>query len=146
MQLGQLVLALIGMNSGLMPDHRFLFHSDNQAVIHILNARTSKDPSIMRLLRNLLSSAAHFNFSFHAQHIPSLQNKIADALSRFNWQTFWLFAPQAQVAPSQIPHQLLEDWRFRAKMPRPLGTRVSPHNAWHVYFSPGQIHKFLYTA
>ena len=41
----------------------------------ILTSRTSKIPFIMR---NLLMTAARFNFS--AYHIPGLQNTIADAL------------------------------------------------------------------
>ena len=30
---------------------RILFHVNNEAVVHILNSRTSKDPNIMHLLR-----------------------------------------------------------------------------------------------
>ena len=31
-----------------------LFRSDNAAVVHILNSRTSRTPSIMQLLRHLM--------------------------------------------------------------------------------------------
>lgn len=65
-----------------------LFRSDNEAVVHILNSRTSKVPSITRLMRSLLLSAARFNFSFSAQHIPGVLNEVPDALSYFNWQAF----------------------------------------------------------
>lgn len=65
-----------------------LFHSDNEAVVHILNSRTSKIPGIMHLMQSLLMSAVHFHFSFSAQHIPGVHNEVADALSRFNWQMF----------------------------------------------------------
>ena len=47
-----------------------LFRSDNDSVVHILNARTSKVPYLMHLLRTLLLAAAHHSFSFSAQHIP----------------------------------------------------------------------------
>ena len=60
-----------------------LFRSDNDSVVHILNSRTSKVPSLMRLLRHLLASAARFNFSFASLHVPVVLNNIADALSRF---------------------------------------------------------------
>lgn len=43
-----------------------LFRSDNQAVVHILNTRTSKVPCIMHLLHDLLMSAAHHSFLFCA--------------------------------------------------------------------------------
>ena len=62
----------------------------------------------MKLVRSLLMCAARFGFSFNAQHIPGLQNQIADALSRFNWQEFRHRAPEANLSPSPIPHQLLE--------------------------------------
>ena len=40
-----------------------LFQSYNEAVVHILLARTSKVPCIMHLLCHLLSAAARFNFN-----------------------------------------------------------------------------------
>ena len=43
-----------------------LFRSDNEVVVHILNSRTSKIPSIMSLMRSLLMFAARFHCSFSA--------------------------------------------------------------------------------
>ena len=83
-----------------------LFHSDNEAVVHILNSRTSKIPSIMHLMRSLLISAECFHFSFSAQHLLGVHNEVADALSRFNWQ---MFKPFALPNPVQIPQQVLAD-------------------------------------
>ncbi|KAK3745292.1 hypothetical protein QZH41_013949 [Actinostola sp. cb2023] len=73
-----------------------LFRSDNEAVVFILLSRTSRVPGIMRLVRSLLMAAAQFNFTFSAQHIPGIQNKVADALSRFHWQVFWQLVPKAR--------------------------------------------------
>ena len=86
-----------------------LFRSDNEAVVYILNSRTSKIPDLMRLLRHLLSSAARFNFSFASQHVPGIHNCIADALSHFNWQEFRRLAPGAQSLPVSVPPQLLDE-------------------------------------
>lgn len=86
-----------------------LFRTDNEAVVYILNSRTSRIPVLMRLLRHLLASAAHFNFSFASQHVPGVHNCIADALSRFHWQEFRRLAPQAQKLPVSIPPHLLEE-------------------------------------
>ena len=86
-----------------------LFRSDNDSVVHILNSRTSKIPSLMRLLRHLLASAARFNFSFASLHVPGVLNNIADALSRFHWQEFRRLAPKAQLLPVTIAPQLLEE-------------------------------------
>ena len=44
-----------------------LFRSNNDSVVHILNARTSKVPCLMHLLRTLLLAAACHSFSFSAQ-------------------------------------------------------------------------------
>jgi len=84
-----------------------LFRSDNEAVVAILNSRTSRVPCIMHLVRHLLSSAACYNFTFAAQHIPGIQNSVADALSRFNWQEFRQLAPMANPHPVPIPKALL---------------------------------------
>ena len=86
-----------------------LFRSDNDAVVHILNSRTSKVPCLMRLIRSLLFAAACHCFSFSAQHIPGVTNQIADALSRFRWQEFRQLAPHAQLHPTSISHDLLTD-------------------------------------
>jgi len=86
-----------------------LFHSDNDAIVHILNSRMSKVPGLMRLLRSLLFAAACHCFSFSAQHVPGVTNQIADALSRFRWQEFRRLAPHAQLHPTPIPPDLLTD-------------------------------------
>lgn len=86
-----------------------LFRSDNEAVVAILNSRTSKIPTIMGLVRSLLSAAAKFCFTFSAEHVPGEHNEIADALSRFHWQVFFQRAPWALQSPTQIPSQLLEE-------------------------------------
>ena len=86
-----------------------LFCTDNEAVVYILNSRTSRIPVLMCLLRHLLASAARFNFSFASQHVPGVRNCIADALSRFHWQEFRRLAPQAQLLPVSLPPQLLEE-------------------------------------
>ena len=85
------------------------FRSDNEAVVAILNSRTSKVPAIMHLVRHLLHSAAKFQFSFSALHIPGLCNSVADALSRFHWQDFRRLAPTALAAPTSIPPEVICD-------------------------------------
>ena len=60
----------------------------------------------MRLLYRLLSAARH-SFSFSAQHVPIVNNQIADALSRFRWQDFRQLVSDAQPHLSWIPPDLL---------------------------------------
>ena len=47
-----------------------LFRSDNEAVVHILNSRTSKIPDMMHLLHHLLAPAAVLIFSFPPSMFP----------------------------------------------------------------------------
>ncbi len=86
-----------------------LFRSDNEAVVHMLNSRTSKISGLMQLLRSLLLAAARHCFSFAAQHVPGVTNQIDDALSRFPWQEFRQLAPRAHPHPTPIPPDLLTD-------------------------------------
>jgi len=81
-----------------------LFRSDNDAVVHILNTRTSRVPCLMQLLPSLLFSAARHSFSF-----PGVSNQLADALSRFNWQEFHRLALEAQSLPTVVPPELLAE-------------------------------------
>ena len=83
------------------------FFAIRQRVVHILCSRTSKVPCIMRLLCHLLSAAARFNFTFTSQHIPSIHNNIADALSRFHWHEFRRLGPHGTALPSSSPSSAL---------------------------------------
>ena len=53
---------------------RILFHIHNEAVVHILNSQTSKDPNIMHLLCNLLKVAACLSFILAAVHVLGKTN------------------------------------------------------------------------
>ena len=79
-----------------------LFRSDNKAVAAILTTRTLKVPASMHLLRGLLLSA-RWGFTFTAAHVPGVENKIADAISRFRWQEFRQLAPEVHSSPCPIP-------------------------------------------
>ena len=91
-----------------------LLCTDNDAVVHMLNSRTLKIPCLMRLLRHLLLSAARHSFSFSAQHVPGVNNQLADALSRFHWQDFHLLAPDSSssTAPDGLNLASLEQQCF----------------------------------
>ena len=72
------------------------------AVVEIMRSRTSRDPLAMHLLRCLALYAAYYQFNFHAEHLPGMQNAAADAISRNNLPMFFSLLPQMpQVI---IPH------------------------------------------
>jgi len=58
------------------------FHSDNVAVVAILQSRTAKTQLLMHLLRCFAFFSAYFRFHYSAQHVPGTMNMVADALSR----------------------------------------------------------------
>lgn len=105
-ELFPIIIAAHVWGSGWSRKH-VLFRSDNQAVVAILNSRTSRDSAIMHLLRSLLMSAARSNFTFKAEYLPGKQNGITDALSRFHWQEFRRLAPLAQQHQVEVPRSFL---------------------------------------
>lgn len=84
-----------------------LFHCDNSAVVEIWAKRSTKQPSIMALVRVLHFIAAKHEFHVTVQHIPGTNNTLADALSRLQAERFRHLAPYADTRPTAIvePHQ-----------------------------------------
>ena len=118
-----------------------LFHSDNDAVVHILNSRMSKVPGLMRLFHSLLFAAACHCFSFSAQHVPGVTNQIADAPSHFRWQEFRRLAPHAQLHPTPIPSDLLTDLTFSF-----LTHGFCTIDSAFLCISPNKVHLLLQSA
>ena len=81
---------------------------DNQAVVEIINWRSSKDQEAMHLLRCLSFAEARFGFFITAKHISGIHNILADALSRDNVPFFLSHFPQASHAPAKVPPEILE--------------------------------------
>ena len=80
---------------------------DNQAVVHTLNNRSCRDPSLMHLLHTLFFFEAHFQFSLQAVHIAGKDNNLADDLSRNNLSSFMQACPQSPAkSPTMVPSPL----------------------------------------
>ena len=82
---------------------RIVFHTDNMATKFAINNGSSKSADIMRLLRRLTLVAAKYSFHYSAVHVPGVQNKIADALSRFQLKEFRRLVPDAEPLPCTVP-------------------------------------------
>lgn len=85
-----------------------LFHSDNQAVVHIINNQTSNDTAIMKLVRRLVVASMKFNILMKAEHIPGHFDIIADLPSRFQIQQFRARAPYMNREPTLMDLAKLE--------------------------------------
>ena len=73
---------------------------------------------LMVLMRFLALLAVRHSFSFKASSVRGRANPVADALSRFQFQRFRCLAPQADLAVTPVPLDLLEallvTWRTGA--------------------------------
>ena len=83
-------------------------YSDNQAVVAVVQSRTSRDSDIMHLLHCLSFIEARFEFCMSADYIPGKCNDLADDLSRNHLSSFLQKAVNASPQPTAIP-QLLRD-------------------------------------
>ena len=82
------------------------FSCDNQAVVSIINTKSSKIPRIMDLLRPITLFTLQHNFTLTAVHLAGLQNGVADSLSRFQMERFRELAPEASPIGYPIPEYL----------------------------------------
>ena len=67
----------------LLRNRKVRFHTDNTAVVHIINSQTSKCDRIMHLVRLFVCHCLTHNIVFKEVHVPGVHNVIADSLSRF---------------------------------------------------------------
>ena len=81
---------------------------DNMSVVCILRSKTSKDPSIMHLVRALHFFLAHWDIRLWADHVPGKVNTAADALSRNMMQVFHKQLPSAFQEGTPLPQVLLD--------------------------------------
>ena len=82
------------------------FHSDNMAVVAILQSSSPRGELVLHLIRCLYFYAAIYQFDYSAEHVPGVLNVAADALSRNNFVLFSSLLPQASQC--HIPTQLTE--------------------------------------
>ncbi|XP_069133139.1 uncharacterized protein [Argopecten irradians] len=84
-----------------------VLHCDNMAVVDIINKQTSKDSTLMVLVRRFVLMSLRLNILFSAEHIPGKDNILADHLSRLQVELFRQVAPHMDQHPTPIPDHLL---------------------------------------
>ena len=87
----------------VLANHCIQFYTDNEALVYIINQKTSKNKLIMWLLRKIVLICLQFNILFQAFHLSSKSNFQADRLSRFQVDKFKQSAPWARPEPLSIP-------------------------------------------
>lgn len=84
------------------------FHTDNMAVVHIINKQTSKDPTIMKFVRQFVLPILKYNIIFKALHIKGAKNKAADQISRLHIHQFRKDFPFMNSTQELVRMYLLE--------------------------------------
>ena len=83
-------------------------HSDNFAVVHIINKQSSKDSDIMILVRRFVLACMRFNLLVRGAHIPGVLYTLPDLLSRSQIQAFHQAAGYMDSKPTEVPQHLLQ--------------------------------------
>ena len=91
------------------------FWCDNQAVVHVVNNQTSRSERVMALVRAFTLRPLKFNILIQARHVPGIDNRIADALSRQQMQRFRELDPRASADPEILPQEV---WSIGVKTRR----------------------------
>lgn len=87
-------------------DLKVRFHGDNMGVVQVINRITASSPPVIRLLQHLVLRCLQLNVFIHAVHLPGVENVIADALSRFQWDRFRELALEAEQQGVPCPEWL----------------------------------------
>ena len=60
---------------------------DNEAVVHVINSSRTRDKFMGSCLRELWLEVSTFGFELRAVHLPGVENRVADWLSRWDLGT-----------------------------------------------------------
>lgn len=97
------IVAAASVWGHLWANSSVMFVSDSQDLVDIISKGRAKSARVMSLLRKLVWLAMTHNFHFSCSHIPGTSNTAADALSRFNFHTFFQVCPEADRTGARIP-------------------------------------------
>lgn len=98
----------------LWENHCILFHTDNLALVSILNSKTSKEENIMHLVRSLVFVSLKHNILFQSKHVRGCFNTLSDSLSRQQVDKFKALSPSSNPLPTQIPPHLQPEEFWKA--------------------------------
>ena len=83
-------------------------HSDNEAMVAVVNSGCSRDIQLMHLVRCLFFMLPARDISLYAYHIPGVLNTVADAISRNNLSFLFSKVPSAEPRSTLLPPDLVE--------------------------------------
>ena len=87
----------------LLRDQHVVLYSDSLSVVLVWQNGSCRDKLSMRILRSVFFFLASRNVRVVLQHVSGLCNTKADALSRFQVDTFRRLHPLADVEATVVP-------------------------------------------
>ncbi len=103
------ILHIVQLFGHKLASSSVLFYCDNQAIVQVINKQTSKDKHIMKLLRPLVLLLLQHDIRFKATYIPTHDNILADAISRFQETPHFLQCYGMKPSPYPVPASLRLD-------------------------------------
>ena len=95
-----------------MRNRHVVFHTDNAAIVFIVNKQTSRSLQIMLLVRQMVLCALGSNTRCSAVHVPGEFNVLADQLSRLQGTPQLLKERGMRLQPEPIPTIFLpQNWK-----------------------------------
>ena len=101
------IMLLFHMFGSMLANKMIILHTDNEALVTILNKQSCKHPGTMVIVREIVLTALKYNVIFKAEHIPGRDNTLSDALSRLQVDAFKSKCKDHDPEPTQVPHNLL---------------------------------------
>ena len=95
------VMVAIKLWSRFWKGKKITLECDNGAVVAILQHGKTRDPVLAAVARNIRMIAANWDVEVHVIHIPGVENRVADLLSRWS-NTHDNQAKLSQLIPSPI--------------------------------------------
>lgn len=80
--------------------------TDNTAVVEVWTIGSTKDPTMLKILRALFFLCAQSNINLTVSHIAGKKNVLADLLSRARFQEFFDAHPSAELSPTPVPEEV----------------------------------------
>ena len=81
------IVPALKMWSSHLRNRRLLILCDNQSVVYIINNLSSRDSSLMSLVRMMTVTIMQFNIVIRANHVPGKHNVVVDVISVSGFST-----------------------------------------------------------
>ena len=90
-----------------------MIHCDNEVSVTVLNTGRARNSFLLACLREIEFLAAKYEFEVRANHIPGIENRIPDALSR--WHSGSVYRDQfwAEVKGLHVSEVFVYEGLFR---------------------------------